>query len=187
MFLQSIITNKLLPSPKQNTFHLKNYPTQAIRGICASSIPNLYQTCKYDHSKQKKHITLGIYLSKDWKDENGGHLEVWDGDSVCSKNPKLYKCENKFLPEFNSLIIFTCNDYAYHGNPNKTICNNDEKRLFLTLSYVSEKYDDEFQNKLEKAYFIKRPEDPENKEKDRLRDLRCDPIKYKEIYNLNNK
>ena len=54
MFLQSIITNKLLPSPKQNTFHLKNYPTQAIRGICASSIPNLYQTCKYDHSKQKK-------------------------------------------------------------------------------------------------------------------------------------
>ena len=29
-------------------------------------------------SKQKKQVTLGIYLSKNWKEENGGHLELWE-------------------------------------------------------------------------------------------------------------
>ena len=29
----------------------------------------------------KKHVTLGIYLSKNWKEENKGHLEIWEGGS----------------------------------------------------------------------------------------------------------
>ena len=32
-------------------------------------------------SKQKKQVTLGIYLSKNWKEKNGGHLEIWEGEN----------------------------------------------------------------------------------------------------------
>ena len=60
-------------------------------------------------------------------------------------------------------------------------------RIFLTLSYLSNKYDEGFENKKQKAYFIKYPNDPVDEEKDKLRLLRCDPIKFKEIYRTNKK
>jgi len=131
-------------------------------------------------SKQKKQVTLGIYLSKDWKEENGGHLELWEGENAVNNDAKLTRCTTKVLPAFNTLISFGCNDYAWHGNPHPINCKNGEKRIFLTISYVSEKYDD--LNKREKAFFIKHPDEPENAEKDRLRLLRADPVKYAEVY-----
>lgn len=136
---------------------------------------------------QKKHITLGIYLSKDWKDENGGHLEIWDGGSILSHKPVLYKCHQKILPKCNTLILFQNTVNAWHGNPLPVKCPENETRIFLTISYLSNKYDEGFENKKQKAYFIKRPNDPVDEEKDKLRLLRCDPIKYKQIYRISKK
>ena len=133
-------------------------------------------------TKQKKQLTLGIYLSEDWKEENGGHLEFWEGENASNNNAKIMKCCDKVLPGFNTLVLFECNDYAWHGNPNPVICKNGEKRIFITLSYVSEQYTD--LNKKEKAFFVKRPEDPEDEEKDKIRMLRCNPEKYKEVYRV---
>jgi len=39
-------------------------------------------------------------------------------------------------------------------------------------------------NKRVKAFFVSRPEDAKDEEKDRLRLLRADPEKYKEIYRI---
>jgi Rps23 Pro-64 3,4-dihydroxylase Tpa1-like proline 4-hydroxylase len=133
-------------------------------------------------SKQKKQVTLGIYLSKNWKEENGGHLEIWEGENSVNNGAKLIECKEKVLPVFNTLLSFECNDYAWHGNPHPVNCKNGEKRIFLTISYVSEKYDD--LNKRQKAFFVKHPDEPENKEKDKLRLLRADPVKYKEVYRI---
>jgi UDP-N-acetylglucosamine 4,6-dehydratase len=135
-------------------------------------------------TEQKKHVTLGIYLSHNWKEENGGHLEIWSGESCVSNNSKINECVSKILPAFNTLILFTNNDYAWHGNPVPVYCPTDEKRIFVTLSYVSEKHDDDFTNTRKKAFFIKRPTDPEDLEKDKLRLLRADPDKYKEVYRV---
>lgn len=131
-------------------------------------------------TKQKKQLTIGIYLSKDWKEENGGHLEMWKGENASNNDAKISECCYKILPQFNTLVLFECNDYAWHGNPKPVVCKNGEKRIFVTLSYLSEQYDD--LNKKEKAFFVKRPEDPENKEKDKIRMMRCDPEKYKDVY-----
>jgi Rps23 Pro-64 3,4-dihydroxylase Tpa1-like proline 4-hydroxylase len=133
-------------------------------------------------TKQKKQLTLGIYLSKDWKEENGGHLEFWKGDNAVNNDAKISECCDKVLPAFNTLVLFDCNDYSWHGNPNPVVCKNGEKRIFVTLSYVSEQYDD--LNKKQKAFFVKRPEDPEDEEKDKIRMMRCDPEKYKEVYRI---
>lgn len=135
-------------------------------------------------TKDKKHVTLGIYLSKDWTEENGGHLEIWSGDSAVNDDAKLNTCINRILPSFNKLILFTCDDYSWHGNPVPVNCSNGEKRIFITLSYVSKNHGEHFNNIRQKAFFVKRPTDPEDLEKDKLRLIRADPEKYKEVYRV---
>lgn len=85
-------------------------------------------------------------------------------------------------PKFNRLILFSCNDYSWHGNPNPTNCPDDAKRIFITISYMSNNTKDT--NKRVKALFVKRPEDPEDLLKDNLRLLRADAEKYKDIYRV---
>lgn len=135
-------------------------------------------------NKMKKHITIGIYLSNNWNEINKGHLEIWDGDNVLDENPKLNKCVNKILPSFNKMVIFsnTCN--AWHGNPEPVNILDDERRIFVTISYLSNQHSNGFENNREKAYFISRPDDPINIEKDKLRLLRADPNQCKKIYNI---
>lgn len=134
-------------------------------------------------TKQKKHITLGIYLSCNWTEENGGHLEIWNGESVLKDDAILYDCKARILPIFNRMIMFTNTINAWHGNPEPVNIKNNEKRIFLTLSYVSEKHDEGMENNREKAFFVSRPSDPINLEKDRLRLLRADPNHCLNVYN----
>jgi Rps23 Pro-64 3,4-dihydroxylase Tpa1-like proline 4-hydroxylase len=137
-------------------------------------------------TKQNKHLTLGIYLSYKWLEENRGHLELWDGESVLNNEAKLYECFNRILPSFNRMIMFTNTTNAWHGNPEPVVIHNEEKRIFVTLSYVSDKHDGVMENNREKAFFISRPGDPLNLEKDNLRLLRCDANKCSKIYNIND-
>jgi hypothetical protein len=131
-------------------------------------------------TKQKKQVTLGIYLSVDWKEEYGCHLEVWRGDNTVLNDAKIYEKVASIAPLFNRMILFTCNDYAWHGNPEPVQCPENSKRIFVTISYLSENYDD--LNKRQKAYFVARPNDPVDLEKDKLRLLRADPEMFKEVY-----
>ena len=134
-------------------------------------------------NKLKKQLTIGFYFSKDWKEENLGHLEIWNGTNSAFDDAQLINCKTKILPVFNTMIFFECNDFAWHGNPSKVNIKNGENRLFLTLSYLSENYGN--LNKKQKAFFIPRPDDEYNEEKNNLRFLRADPEKYKEIYRYN--
>lgn len=130
----------------------------------------------------KKQVTLGIYLSYDWKEEYGCDLEIWRGENSVNNNAELIEKVDSISPVFNRLVIFTCNDYAWHGNPEPANCPDTSKRIFITLSYLSENNED--QNKRMKAFFIARPQDEKDEEKDKLRLLRADPNKYKEIYRI---
>ena len=127
-------------------------------------------------TKQKKQLTLGIYLSSNWSVEYGCELEIWKGDT------KLVEKVDSIAPLFNRLVLFTCNDVAWHGNPDPVKGSDDAKRIFITISYLSENYSD--LNKRTKAFFIARPSDPIDEEKDKMRLLRADPDKYKEMYRM---
>lgn len=135
-------------------------------------------------TKLKKELTLGLYLSKNWKEEYGCDLELWRGDNSKNNDAKIYECVHKISPIFNRLVLFKCDDYAWHGNPHPTQNSKDSMRIFLTISYLSNRTD--FENKRQKAFFVKLPDEPENEEKDKLRLLRADPDKYKEIYRTND-
>lgn len=130
----------------------------------------------------KKQVTLGIYLSYDWKEEYGCNLEIWRGENSANNGAKLIEKADSISPLFNRLVLFVCNDYAWHGNPEPANCPDTSKRIFITLSYLSENFED--QNKRMKAFFIARPSDPADEEKDKLRLLRADPEKYKEMYRI---
>lgn len=130
----------------------------------------------------KKQITLGLYLSDHWREQYGCHLEVWKGSSCMDNDAKLIEKVDSISPMFNRCIIFTCNDYSWHGNPSPVCADDDATRIFVTISYLSENNEDK--NTRKKAYFIETPDHPYDAEKQRLRDSRADEQKYKEVYRI---
>jgi len=132
-----------------------------------------------------KAITLGIYLSKNWTDNNGGYLELWNGDNITIvSNPKIYECKKKISPIFNRCIIFESNNKSWHGSPEHCICKNNEVRIFITLSYLIGNPTQTINNTYYKAYFVKRPQDEEDEEKNKLRVLRANYLTCNAVYNM---
>jgi hypothetical protein len=77
-----------------------------------------------------RRLNILIYLNKDWKEEYGGHFELWD--------TSLTKCVQKIAPNFNTLALFTTTDYSFHGHPDPLNCPGDRSRKSLALYYYSE-------------------------------------------------
>lgn len=172
--LSNLVGHKLIRDPNRNFWGVHKYEP-------GDKLDIHVDAGLHPISKEKKQVTLGIYLSYNWKEDNGCWLEVWRGDNAKDNDAKLYEQVAKIAPMFNRLIIFTCDDYSWHGNPEPVVSQDpSSRRIFVTLSYLSHDYEDE--NKRQKAYFVARPQDKPDEEKDKLRLLRADPEKYKEIY-----
>ena len=76
-----------------------------------------------------RRLNLLIYLNKDWREEYGGHLELWD------KNIK--QCEKRVLPVFNRCVIFATTSSSYHGHPEPLTCPPGMTRKSIALYYYS--------------------------------------------------
>jgi|TARA_B110000971_G_scaffold90090_1_gene92659 Rps23 Pro-64 3,4-dihydroxylase Tpa1-like proline 4-hydroxylase len=85
---------------------------------------------KHPSLKLDRRINVLIYLNKDWKDQYGGHLELWDKD--------MLGCKKKILPTFNKMVIFSTNDFSNHGHPDPVICPLNQSRKSIALYYFSE-------------------------------------------------
>ena len=79
--------------------------------------------------KLDRRLNILIYLNKNWNDNFGGNLQLWNKD--------MTKCEKKILPEFNKMVIFSTTDFSYHGNPDKINCPNDNSRKSIAMYYYS--------------------------------------------------
>jgi len=139
---------------------------------------------RHPRNNLKKIITLGLYLSYNWSKENKGDLEFWSGDNSVNNDAKVYEKKISIEPKFNRLIIFENNDYSWHGSPSPCICNNDETRIFMTCSYLTDIDDSKHYNNRQKAFFVKLPNESYDIDKDNLRLQRADPEKYKLVYNI---
>lgn len=76
-----------------------------------------------------RRLNLLLYLNKDWREEYGGHLELWNRD--------MTRCEAKILPIFNRMVVFGTTDYTYHGHPDPLQCPEGMTRKSLALYYFS--------------------------------------------------
>ena len=74
-------------------------------------------------------IIIIFYLNKNWKDDWGGHLELW--------NKKMNKCEKKIKPNFNNMFIFSNNGKNYHGHPDPLDIPENVRRNNLIMYYYS--------------------------------------------------
>jgi Rps23 Pro-64 3,4-dihydroxylase Tpa1-like proline 4-hydroxylase len=54
-----------------------------------------------------RRINILIYLNKEWHDEWGGNVELWDKD--------VKKLGQSFQPIANRCVIFSTSDFSYHG------------------------------------------------------------------------
>ena len=84
---------------------------------------------RHPRLKLDRRINLLLYLNQDWKEEYGGHLELWNRDmsaAVC-----------KILPVFNRCAIFSTTSTSYHGHPIPLACPPDRTRKSLALYYYS--------------------------------------------------
>jgi hypothetical protein len=83
------------------------------------------------HPKLKldRRINLLLYMNKDWKEEYGGHLELWD--------KTMTRCVKKVLPVFNRCVIFSTLDWAFHGHPEPLTCPPGWTRKSVALYYYT--------------------------------------------------
>jgi Rps23 Pro-64 3,4-dihydroxylase Tpa1-like proline 4-hydroxylase len=80
-------------------------------------------------SGKERRLNLIIYLNKNWEDEYGGHLKLWD--STRSNET----CISTSV--FNTAILFRTSDESYHGVPELIKCPEGQYRKSINVYYVT--------------------------------------------------
>ena len=81
-------------------------------------------------TKLHRRLNLLLYLNKDWKEEWGGDLQLWEKD--LSKPVKIIQ------PIFNRAVIFSITSDAYHGHPGILKSPEGVDRYSFALYYFTE-------------------------------------------------
>jgi len=83
------------------------------------------------HPKLKldRRLNMLIYLNKDWREEFGGHLELWDAE--------VRECRQRILPLFNRTVVFSTSDRSYHGHPHPLTSPPGVTRKSVSLYYYT--------------------------------------------------
>lgn len=83
------------------------------------------------HPNPKFHqiLNLILYLNRDWQEDWGGHLELWNQDAT--------RCETRVLPIFNRCVIFYTGTNSYHGHPHPLTCPEHRRRNSLAVYYYT--------------------------------------------------
>ena len=77
-----------------------------------------------------RRLNLLLYLNKDWEDDWGGCLELYDKNNL---NLPLVSVK----PDFNTCVIFSTTSFTYHGHPDALNCPEDKSRKSIALYYFS--------------------------------------------------
>lgn len=83
----------------------------------------------YARLKLDRRLNLLLYLNREWQEEYGGHLELWDGE--------MSQCQRRISPEFNRCVVFSTTDRSFHGHPDLLRCPPGRTRKSLALYYYT--------------------------------------------------
>lgn len=76
-----------------------------------------------------RRLNLLLYLNRDWRDEWGGHLELWDTGMTAAVH--------RIAPIFNRCVVFSTTSFAYHGHPDPLQCTEGITRKSMALYYYT--------------------------------------------------
>lgn len=121
-------------------------------------------------TKKERRVNLILYLNKEWNEEWGGALQLWDN--------LFTKCEKKVECVFNRAALFQTSEMSYHGLPEPLTCPENERRLSAGIYYVSEPRPNAVHRY--KAQFFPLPTQPVNDRLKKLYEIRTTRILTKE-------
>jgi hypothetical protein len=101
--------------------------------------------------KLDRRLNLLVYLNHDWREEYGGHLELWNRD--------VSRAEAKILPVFNRTVVFSTTDISFHGHPNPLACPEGRTRKSVSFYYYTNGRPDEERSAPHDTIFRQTPED----------------------------
>jgi hypothetical protein len=77
-----------------------------------------------------RRLNILIYFNRDWKDEWGGNIELWDKD--------VKVCHHSFSPIFNRCVVFATNEISYHGVTAVKCPPDQTRKSFAAYYYTKE-------------------------------------------------
>lgn len=84
---------------------------------------------KHPELNLDRRLNLIIYLNRDWQDDYGGHLELWDR--------ALTQCEKRVAPLAGRAVIFSTQRDSWHGHPHPLACPEGMSRKSIALYYYT--------------------------------------------------
>lgn len=104
---------------------------------------------KHSRLHLDRRLNMLVYLNKNWKEEYGGNLELWD--------TKMQGCQKKIAPLFNRVVIFTTTSDSYHGHPEILTCPEGMTRKSMALYYYTNERDNSANSESHSTLFKERP------------------------------
>jgi 2OG-Fe(II) oxygenase superfamily len=130
----------------------------------------------------ERRINVLIYLNKDWKDDYGAQLELWDVD--------MKSRVKSYVPAFNRCVIFSTTSESNHGNPQAVNHPDGTPRRSIALYYYTATWNNT--KKKHTTHFRVRPgeatdaPDIRSRSQDVLGDL-MPPMLYRRLINLGDR
>jgi hypothetical protein len=97
----------------------------------------------------ERRLNVLLYLNRNWEDEYGGALELWNRD--------MSRPEQRILPYFNRCVVFSTTSTSYHGHPDPLSCPEGETRKSIALYYYSKDRPAEEESGAHNTLFRARP------------------------------
>lgn len=85
---------------------------------------------RIEDRKLFRRLNILIYLNPSWKEEWGGHIELWDKD--------VKQCHARCVPALNRCLIFQTSEISYHGVARVTAPPNMARHSFAAYYYTTE-------------------------------------------------
>lgn len=91
---------------------------------------NIHADFNYEAGlKLHRRINLLFYLNKNWQEDYGGQLELWDAG--------LTRCVRRIAPAFNRCVVFTTGSTSFHGHPQPLALPDGMTRKSIAAYYYT--------------------------------------------------
>lgn len=98
-----------------------------------------------------RRLNVLVYLNRDWREEYGGHLELWDRE--------MTRAVVRILPLFNRTVVFSTTDTSFHGHPTPLACPEGRSRRSVSFYYYTSGRPEQERSAPHDTLFQRRPEE----------------------------
>ena len=84
-------------------------------------------TAHHTDPSLRRRVNLLLFLNPGWDPAWGGSLELWSKD--------MQRCVTSIEPKANRIVVFSTDEHAFHGHPDRLACPPEVARRSLALYY----------------------------------------------------